>query len=125
MSQEKRDSGVPQQFVVWQHNHAGWRMSKHEADSADDALKASVYHWHEWLPEFSHTLKIEDDRYIVDYTGEPRRVALGRVQHAGYWFSDKVRIGKEDDCSACGGTGIDHYNPFNKCWKCKGETNAE
>lgn len=106
-------------FSVWQHHHHGWTMSKHEACSEEDALKSSVYLSHPWLSTFEHSIVIKDDRYVVTYMGEPRTLGFGSTQTRGdYWFSDDIRIGKDDDCPGCGGTEVNHYNPFIPCWKC-------
>jgi len=111
------------QFVVCQHHHYGWTKNTHEAATEKDAMLADILKYHDWLPNYSHQVEFKEGRYAVTYTGENRSLPLGRIQRNGdRWFSDQIRIGAAGDCVACGGTGVNHYNPFVQCWKCGDKT---
>jgi hypothetical protein len=111
------------EFVVQRHNHAGWFKTVEQAETAEDAMRQAIYAHVPWLMDYSHTLTINTETgcYVVEYTGEPRSVALGGIQYAGYWWSDQIHIGTATDCKYCGGTGKDHYVPLKPCWSCKGK----
>lgn len=107
------------EFIVHQHHHFGWRTRRHEAASAEDAMRMDILLDHPWLVEYEHRLDLEEGAYAVYYEGPLRQLPLGQIQGKGdYWFGDDIRIGSEDDCNACGGTGVNHYNPFVQCWSC-------
>jgi hypothetical protein len=118
-----QEKEVMPEFIVRMHNHAGWQSSTHSAENATEAARQAVMDRVPWLMQYPHelTIDLEKKRYRVDYTGPPRMVALGHVQEAGYWWSEDIRIGKPDDCLACGGSGMDHYtHGLSQCWKCNG-----
>ena len=114
------------EFIVHIHNHAGWKKNRVDAATQIDAIKAEIYRTHEWLSEYPHEIKFDGDdatsddhRYAVYYTGEVRTLPLGFRQYPGdLWFSDFIRVGEEDDCKSCGGTGINHYYHWCQCWRC-------
>jgi hypothetical protein len=113
-------------FLVFRHNHSGWMRVPVEAETEEGAMLTAIYLAAPWLMDYKHmiTFKRDDlgviDRYVIDYTGDPRGVAFGRVQYPGFWWTENIRIGVEDDCDYCGGTGRDHYGIFGPCWSCKG-----
>jgi hypothetical protein len=59
---------------------------------------------HPWLAEFEHEL-------VLQYAGD-------------HWFGDQLHVGEEDDCTSCGGKGVNHYYSWCQCWKC-GETDPK
>lgn len=110
------------EYVIHQHHHYGWTMNTYEADSAEEAMMMDLLKSHEWLPEYGHKVEFIPDkqRYAVYFDGPPYPGAFRGIfaYDGGYWFGDQMRIGAPDDCAECGGTGVNHYNPFCKCWKC-------
>lgn len=114
------------EYVVYQHHHYGWTKTSHIAEDAQGALQADVCHFHPWLIQYGHKIEFKDDGYVVYYDGEPYPPAYYsnhpmRLVMGTYWFGDQIRIGQPDDCPECGGTGINHYNPFVQCWECGDE----
>lgn len=110
-------------FIIHQHHHYGWTKNEHEAETLKEAMLLDILKYHPWLPEYEYSIKfdLDKERYSVTYEGETRSLPLGGYQYKGdYWFSDQIRKGEEDDCDACGGTGINHYYLSHQCWKCGG-----
>ncbi len=108
--------------VVHQHHHFGWTMNTHTALSAEEAMRKDVLRYHPWLPQYGHRLSFSEGRYRVEYDGEPYPRAYFHTpawaKMGDYWFGGRLHIGQADDCEKCGGTGVNHYNPFFECWKC-------
>jgi hypothetical protein len=112
-------------FTVHQHHHHGWTTNVHDAETAEEAMKADVMEYHPWLADYWHSLVLKDGRYSVTYEGEEPRQTFSRIQFKGdHWFGDQIHIGEADDCTACGGTDINHYHSWCQCWKC-GETDPK
>ncbi len=110
------------EIIVHQHQHHGWTTETYKASCFDDAARMDILAHHPFLSKFKHKIAFEENRYIVTYEDKTRRMLGGMVQPiqypGDYWFGDKIREGSSDDCESCGGTGINHYNPFVQCWAC-------
>jgi len=107
-------------FVVHQHTHAGWYKHTHEAADANAAMYADLLRNHPWLRKYGHKAVFEEGRYVIQYNGEPFPPCYQGEKDFMFpnWFGDRIHIGEPDDCAKCGGTGVNHYNPFRQCWEC-------
>jgi hypothetical protein len=116
-----RESSM-RKYHVHQHHHYGWTTNVLEAETAHDAMTADIMKSHPWLADYEHALVFKDGRYSVTYEGATPRPIFGGEQVKGdHWFADQIHVGEADDCTACGGTGINHYYSWCQCWQC-GET---
>jgi hypothetical protein len=111
------------EFLVHCHNHAGWEQSIEEAESPAEAINQAIIRHHDFLEaeysgQYSIEVNLECTSYRVDWTDPEPKPIFGGYLWPGYWFGGKVRIGEDGDCPACGGTGVNHYNPFMQCWAC-------
>ena len=117
------------EYVVHIRRHCGWHTTREVAPNfSDAAIRAVVRTCKEFdldVDKIPHRVEFQDDEYpyVTFWETSHRPVAFGRMQQPGdLWFSDRVREGAEDDCHACGGTGVNFYNPFVQCWKCGDQT---
>jgi hypothetical protein len=131
------------EFVIQRHEHHGWTKDVEVADNAREAIRANILHSHDWLANYAGKFSIEvwvnstfgKDHKIAETEEEllnaecvrarviwqdetPYPIFGGCIREGEIWFGVRVRIGEKDDCPECGGTGINHYNPFNQCWAC-------
>ena len=131
------------EYVVHIKRHCGWHTTTAEGDSFPEAAVAAVIdtckRYGLDLDNIPHTAEYLDDVIPDSFSGTfrhrrvlfrwaaPHRV-FDPILHGGwgvtkpgdYWFSERVREGQEGDCRACGGTGVDFYNPFKTCRMCSG-----
>lgn len=112
-------------YLVHMHRHCGWYTATAEgATFAEAAVKAVIEMCLKYgldVNTVPHTVEyIEYKGYPhVAFTETSRRQVWGRVTKPGdAWFWEQVREGQDEDCLKCGGTGINHYNPFMQCWGC-------
>ena len=113
-------------FIIHQKHHYGWTKSEHNTKNLDDAVENDILKYHDFLNEFKgkysieHTVGKEDyPSYTVKWDDdEPHQMIGGSLVKGEYWFSDRLELGKSDDCAYCGGTGSNHYNPFVQCFEC-------
>lgn len=114
-------------MIVHQHHHYGWTKDEEDSKSLDEAVRLNVLRYHDFLTDYqesdyeiSHDIGAEFPRYRVIWSADnPKPLALGSCVNSGQvWFGDRIEIGEPDDCDKCGGTGVNHYNPFVQCWKC-------
>jgi len=112
------------EHVVHILRHCGWHTTRERgATFGEAAVRAVVRTCAEHgldLSEIPHTVGFADDDHprVVFREASHRRVFGGFRRPGDFWFSWRVREGAEDDCPACGGTGVSHYNPFHQCWAC-------
>lgn len=117
-------------FIVHMLHHYGWTTDTVQAATAEAAKIAVVQQYHPFL-EREHqndytisfvTYENGCEVYRVHWAGEdPKLMGLGHTMADGeLWFSNRIHIGHPDDCSKCGGTGLNRYNTFKPCWKCDG-----
>jgi hypothetical protein len=116
------------EFILHMHNHAGWSTQTIEAKTLTEALTKGLNETAEFLSkEYAEKYKVEHDdpadkypRYRILWNDdEPKTFYQGTPLNKGdVWWSDRFQVGKADDCTSCGGTGINHYNSFMQCWKC-------
>lgn len=113
------------EYIVHIHQHFGWETTREPGETFAEAAVAAVVRVCKErnlnLDEIPHAVEYRDrDGYqsVVFYETSRRRIFGGYTYPGEYWFSDQVRQGHEDDCLSCGGTGVNHYNPFRQCWSC-------
>lgn len=121
-------------FIINQHFHYGWVSDTIKCENIDKAIEIAVLKYHEFLEkDFKGKYKIvntlKSDPYPMakvywDCENPKSRIILSRnmvpsLLHKGdLWFCHPIRIGSKNDCKECGGTGINHYNPFVQCYMC-------
>ena len=117
------------EFVLHLHNHAGWRMRIISAISLEKAISEGLKETALFLSEkYANKHRIECDdpndnypRYRVIWDcDEPKIFPLHwmTLRKGDVWWSDRFQVGEKDDCSKCGGTGINHYYSWKQCWEC-------
>lgn len=128
------------EFIVHIKRHSGWHTTTAEGDTfGEAAVKAviatckqfgldvnTIPHTVEYGEEVLPRILSEPFRYrrvLFTETGErdvfdPHRGGWVTTQPGDIWFAERVEEGKPGDCPACGGTGIDFYNPFRGCRSC-------
>lgn len=105
------------EYVVHQRHHFGWTKTKVMAESPNDAMYRDVLSSHDFLTKDNHTHYVSEYGVLI-YSAYTRRTLGGLLREGDLWFSVRCRIGENDDCDKCGGTGINYYNPFIQCWEC-------
>ena len=116
-------------YVLHLHNHAGWSTQKIEASMVAEAIQKGLDKTAEFLSkEYQGNYRIEHDdpnsdfpRYRVVWDGNGIKsfpLSPDILQKGDVWWSDRFQVGEDDDCTKCGGTGRNHYNPFVQCWSC-------
>lgn len=119
-------------FIIHLHNHAGWYTQTIEADNLADAIKKALHKRATFLSrKYNGKYKIEHDdpnsghpRFRVVWDDDaPKHFAWRATMCKGdVWWSDRFQVGEPDDCTSCGGTGVNHYNLFMQCWSCGDST---
>lgn len=117
--------------ALFAHYHHGWR--KHELPGGEDEhLLAALLERYAFLAEYKGRYRVEikrtpersyDGKVAVYWdSDEPKTFAFGGPLWKGdHWFTAfEFNVAPADACRYCGGTGIDHYNPFSHCWACDG-----
>lgn len=115
-------------IILHLHNHAGWLTQRIEVATIEEAIKEGLRKRSSFLEkEYQGRYRIEHDdpndehpRFRVVWDDdEPKTFMWGDTRRKGdVWWSDRYELGEENDCEKCGGTGINHYNPFRQCWAC-------
>ena len=112
-------------FIVHIHRHCGWYTTEAEgttfAEAAVTAVIATCLKYGLDVNTIPHSVAFQEkDGYasVVFKEQSTRAVYGGMTQAGNLWFANRVRQGQPDDCPSCGGTGINHYNPFMQCWAC-------
>lgn len=116
-------------FILHMHNHAGWHTQHINAETLEAAIVKGLDRTADFLSqEYAGRYRVEHDdpasefpcyRVIWD-SDEPNWFGLGRsrLRKGEEWWSNRFQVGEPDDCEDCGGTGVNHYNPFLQCWAC-------
>ena len=122
------------EYILHMKNHAGWHTQFIIAESVMNAITQGLDCRASFLSQkYAGKYKIEHDDpqserpqfYVKWDSDQPKSFSYGQPLNRGdLWWSDQFRIGSLDDCQSCGGTGVNHYNPFNQCWGC-GDKNKE
>jgi len=115
-------------MIIHLHNHAGWRMRDIDAPSVAEAIRIGLGETAGFLEkEYAGRYRIEHDDPAAEYPkyriiwdhAEPKTFIFGYPRRKGEeWWSDRFQVGAVDDCDMCGGTGVNHYNPWRQCWAC-------
>lgn len=121
-------------FLLHMHNHAGWFTQSIQAENLTEALVKGLDKRAGFLSkEYTGLYQVEYDdplsefpRYRVIWdSSTPKYFPFDQpLQKGDVWWSDRFQVGGLEDCEKCGGTGVNHYNPFNQCWSC-GDSNQE
>jgi hypothetical protein len=126
-------------YIVHIQRHCGWHTTTAEGasfpEAAVNAVVATCKQFGLDLDTIPHTVEYLDSeieqtfggpfRYqrVQFRDGRERRVFMPLIgwidtKPGDHWFAERVREGQPGDCSMCGGTSVDFYNPFRGCRKC-------
>lgn len=106
------------QFLIHQRHRHGWTTNVREAETPEEAMLLDILSYHPWLAEFPNEIALAEGRYSVTYLGGGPAAFGERRLPGDHWFSGQVRVGEEDDCRKCGGTGSNHDHPWAQCFGC-------
>ena len=120
-------------YIIHHLNHAGWSTGEVETETLEEAIRLTLNSTTASFldKEYKDKYRIECDdpkseypRYRVIWDNEEMKEFLFRrpLKKGDVWWSERYELGAEDDCHKCGGTGVNHYNPFVQCWNCGDST---